>query len=57
MKKRYLLPKHSLVALMLVFAMIFPCFTQVAASGTAWTVSDETQVFWVFLQVYIRLQK
>jgi hypothetical protein len=47
MKNRYTLSNRSLIALMLVLAMLLPCFTQASAEGTGWSVADDTQIYWV----------
>lgn len=47
MKKRYALSNRSLVALMLVFAMLLPCLNHAFAAEANWTISDDTQIFWV----------
>ncbi len=47
MKKRNALSIRSILALILVFAIILPCSTEVFATETGWTVSEDTQIFWV----------
>lgn len=47
MKKRNAFSVRPILALILVFAIILPCAPEVFAAETGWTISEDTQIFWV----------
>lgn len=47
MKKRNAFSVRPILALILVFAIILPCASEVFAAETGWTISEDTRILWV----------